>query len=85
MNRKTVTLALLGSFLLLIAERGFKGEFPKPRIMIALSVAFLFVGIVAEYEPTFAAYFAILIFIAILLERGEFVLNSIVKSYKEVR
>jgi hypothetical protein len=83
MERKTVTLALLATFLIIVTDKALvHKQFPKPRILIALTVAFIFLGFMAEYAPDVAAAFAILIFVSVLLSQGVDVFNGLSKAIR---
>jgi hypothetical protein len=80
MERKTVTLALLATFLIIVADKALHKQFPKPRILIALTVAYIFIGFLAEYSPELAAAFAVLIFVGVLLSQGVDVFNGLSRA-----
>lgn len=80
-DRKTVTLALLGTFLIIAAHKGTKGKFPEPRVMVALAFVFLVLGFLVEFAPKLAAAFAALVFVSVLLSQGSDVLK---KAQKEL-
>lgn len=75
--RKIVVIALLGSALLVAADRSFRGNFPRPRVFVALVIVWLFLAFTAEFAPKLAAYFAGLVFVAILLDSGPNVFRNI--------
>lgn len=72
-ERKVVVIALLGSALLVAADRSFRGSFPKPRVFVALLVVWIFLAFTAEFAPKLAAYFAGLVFVGILVHNGPYV------------
>lgn len=71
--RKVVVIALLGSALIVAADRSFRGSFPKPRVFVALLIVWIFLAFLAEFAPKLAAYFAGLVFVGILVNNGPFV------------
>lgn len=77
--RKFVVIALLGSALIIAADRSFRGSFPKPRVFVALLFVWIMLAFMAEFAPKLAAYFAGLIFTAILLTNGPYVFQQINK------
>ena len=77
--KKLVVVALLGTALIIASERSFKGNFPKPRIFVALVFIWLVLGFLAEFMPKLAAYFAGLIFVGVLLDSGPYVLQQFQK------
>lgn len=82
MRRGTV-LFMLGSFIIVVADKAFVTKtFPKPRVFIGLTVAFIFVGFAAEFAPKLAQSFALLIFIGLLLSQGADVFSGASKSLK---
>lgn len=72
-ERKVVVIALLGSALIVAADRSFRGGFPKPRVFVALLVVWIFLAFMAEFAPKLAAYFAGLVFVGILVNNGPYV------------
>lgn len=81
--RKAVVMALLGTALIVSVDRSFRGNFPKPRLFVALLVTWLFLGFLAEFAPKLAAYFAGLVFIGVLLNNGPYVFRQIEKKINE--
>lgn len=75
--RKVVVIALLGSALLIAADRSFRGSFPKPRVFVALLFIWIVLAFAAEFAPKLAAYFAGLVFTGILLTNGPYVFQQI--------
>lgn len=69
-GKKSVTLALLGCFIVIVGNRGVNGTFPKPRTFLGLSIAFLMIGFLVEFAPKLGAAFAWLIFISLTLTEG---------------
>jgi hypothetical protein len=72
---------MVGSYLIIVADKAFVAKtFPKPRIFVALTLAFVFVGFAAEFAPSLANAFALLIFIALLLSHGVDIFGGAQKS-----
>lgn len=72
-ERKVVVIALLGTALIVAADRSFRGSFPKPRVFVALLIVWVFLAFLAEFAPKLAAYFAGLVFVGVLVNNGPFV------------
>lgn len=77
--KKAVVIALLGTALLISTDRSFRGNFPKPRVFVALLFIFLVLGFLAEFAPKLAAYFAGLVFVGVLVDNGPYVFQQIQK------
>lgn len=72
-DKKGVTLALVATFLVLVADEiAEKNRAPKPRRVIAFAVVFLVLGFLAEIPSTakLSKYFATLVFIGTLYTIG---------------
>lgn len=63
-------MSLAGTGTIVIADRAFRNQFPKPRVLLGLAVAFVFLGVIVEVAPDVAAAFAVLIFVGTLLAIG---------------
>lgn len=83
--RKFVVIALLGSAVIVAADRSFRGSFPKPRVFVAILFVWIMLAFMAEFAPKLAAYFAGLVFTSILLTNGPFVFQQINKRINEGR
>jgi hypothetical protein len=82
-DKKTVALALVGSFILLVAEDGLvKKQAPKPRQLVAFAVVFLMLGFMAEVQPRLAKWFSVLFFVGTALKYGPAVFNNANKGLK---
>lgn len=77
--RKIVVIALLGSALIVSIDRSFRGNFPKPRVFVALLFVWIMLAFLAEFAPKLAAYFAGLVFTGILLTNGPYVFQQLQK------
>lgn len=77
--KKFVVVGLLGTALIVAADRSFRGSFPRPRVFVALVFVWLVLGFLAEFAPKLAAYFAGLIFVGVLLDNGPYVFQQITK------
>ena len=76
-DRKAVALALLGTFILLVAEDGLvKKSAPKPRQLVAFGVIFLALGFLAEVQPRLAKWFSVLFLVGTALKFGPEVFNQ---------
>lgn len=82
-SRKLLVMSLLGTALIIGADRSFRGSFPRPRIFVALIFVYILLGFVVEFAPKLATYFGALLFIGVLLDRGPFVFNSISKRLNQ--
>lgn len=84
MNKKTLTLSLIASFMIVAANRAFaKNQFPKPHTLVGLAFAYLVLGFLAEIgrgAEEFAAYMGVLILVGITLTQGVPVFNGISKE-----
>ena len=83
--RKIVVIALLGSALIVSADRSFRGSFPKPRVFVALLFVWIMLAFLAEFAPKLAAYFAGLVFTGILLTNGPYVFQQLQKRINQGR
>lgn len=84
MTKKTLTLSLIGTFLIVAGNRAFaKHQFPKPHILVGLAIAFLFLGFLSEVGSggeEIAATFGVLILVGVTLTQGKPVFDGISKS-----
>lgn len=73
-------MTLAGTGALVIADRAFKGTFPKPRILLGLALTFVFLGVAVEIAPDLAAAFGLLVFTGTLIAVGPGVWKKAAKS-----
>jgi len=84
LDRKAVALALIASFLLIVANRILvHKQAPKPRQVVAFSAVFLFISFLVEIAPKPAKYFAALFFLGTALELGPATLRNASQSLKK--
>jgi len=81
--KKTVVVALLATALIISADRTMRGNFPRPRVFVALVFIWLVLGFLAEFAPKLAAYFAGLVFVGVLIDNGPYVFQGIQKRLQQ--
>lgn len=72
-DKKAVALALVGTFILLMADEGLvRKSAPAPKKLVGFAVAFLMLGFLAEIESTakLAKWFSILVFVSTFVKLG---------------
>lgn len=78
--RKAVVISLLGTALIIALDRSFRGNFPRPRVFVALLFIWIILGFMAEFAPKLAAYFGALVFTGVLIQNGPYVFAQINKK-----
>lgn len=81
--RKAVVISLLGTALIISLDRSFRGNFPRPRVFVALLFIWIVLGFLAEFAPKLAAYFGGLVFTGVLLSQGPYVFQQINKRIQQ--
>lgn len=78
--KKMVTFSLAATGAVVVVNRAASGEFPSPRIFIALGVIYVILGFAAEFAPQIAGPMALLVFLAVLFSDGGTALEGIARS-----
>jgi hypothetical protein len=76
-EKKLVHVAIVGTGLVVVVDGAASGEFPPASTFIALGAMFFFVSLLADFAPQVGGPLAVLIFLAVLFERGGRVFKSL--------
>lgn len=78
--KRIVVASMILSIAIIVLGRAGKGQVPKPRLFIAGGLVYLVLGFLADFAPTVAGPFAILVALGIFLDRGTGALTTLAKK-----